>query len=542
MGQLIYNLGNKQWDIPKLRALLETILPQKTTFDNYEVEHDFATIGKRTMLLNARQINRVLGKERIILLAIEDITEPKKTEKALLELEGEYHLLMDKALMISEQTFRLVVESLIVGIAVTDLKGVILQANKSMVLLHGFHKKEEIIGINSIELVDKIDRARIVDKLNEIKETGYFKDVEFTLLRADGTNLAAELTASLIKDTSGAPQGIVFLTRDITERKQAEKILRQKESKYRELTESISDVFFAMDRDLRYTYWNKASEKLTGVSAAEAIERHFSDIFPENKATRSLEDRYREAIVTQQPLHFTSEYPGDQNLIHEISVYPSADGISVFFKDVTESKHIEEELKQSNKALLKVTQDTIQAMAATCEMRDPYTAGHQQKVAKLTVAIAEEMHLSDNETLGLRVAALIHDIGKMSVPAEILSKPGKLSPIEFNLIKMHVASGYNILQLIDFPWPVSQIVYQHHERMDGSGYPNALKGDDIRIEARILIIADVIEAMTSHRPYRPALGIDKALEEISQNRGKLYDPEVVDACLKVFRDKSFKFE
>ena len=154
LGQLIYDLGNKQWDIPKLRELLETILPQKTTFDNYEVEHDFATIGKRTMLLNARQIHRVWGKERIILLAIEDITERKKTEKALRELEGKYHLLMDKALMISEETLHLVVESLIVGITVTDLKGVILQANKSMILLHGFHKKEEIIGINSIELVD----------------------------------------------------------------------------------------------------------------------------------------------------------------------------------------------------------------------------------------------------------------------------------------------------------------------------------------------------------------------------------------------------
>ena len=225
MGQLIYDLGNKQWDIPKLRELLETILPQKTTFNNYEVEHDFTTIGKRTMLLNARQINRVLGKERIILLAIEDITDRKKAEKALQELEGKYHLLMDKALVISEETLRLVVESLIVGITVTDLKGIILQTNKSMVLLHGFHNKEEVIGRNTLDFIDKIDRARAIENINKAKVEGYFKDVEFTLLRADGSNFAAELSAAIIKDTSGTPQGIVFITRDITERKLAEKVL-----------------------------------------------------------------------------------------------------------------------------------------------------------------------------------------------------------------------------------------------------------------------------------------------------------------------------
>ena len=155
-------------------------------------------------------------------------------------------------------------------------------------------------------------------------------------------------------------------------------------------------------------------------------------------------------------------------------------------------------------------QDTVQAMAATCELRDPYTAGHQQRVALLAVAVAEELHLSEREKMGLRVAAIVHDIGKMNVPAEILSKPGKLSPIEFELVKMHVQSSYDILQLIDFPWPVSKIVYQHHERMDGSGYPKALAGKDIMMEARILVVADTVEAMSSHRPYRAALGIEKA--------------------------------
>jgi putative nucleotidyltransferase with HDIG domain len=208
----------------------------------------------------------------------------------------------------------------------------------------------------------------------------------------------------------------------------------------------------------------------------------------------------------------------------------------------SEHKKAEEDLKQSNTALDKAMQDTVQAMAVTCETRDPYTAGHQLRVAQLVVTIAEELHLSDKERMGLRTAAFLHDIGKMGIPSEILSKPGKLTTMEYALVKIHVQASYDILKGITFPWPVAQIVYQHHERMDGSGYPNALSGEDIKLEARVLAVADVVEAMTSQRPYRPALGIDKALEEISNNRGKLYDVDIVDACLKLFIEKDFKFE
>jgi len=281
MGQLIYDLGNKQWDIPKLRELLETILPQKTTFDNYEVEHDFATIGRRVMLLNARQIQRVLGKERIILLAIEDITERKLSEEKLLK---------------------------------------------------------------------------------------------------------------------------------------------------------------------------------------------------------------------------------------------------------------------SYESLKKTLNDAINTMAKIVEIKDPYTAGHQRKVADLATAIAREMKLEDTRIDQLRMAAIIHDIGKMYVPSDILSKPGKLSDIEFGLIKIHAQSGYDIVKSMDFPCSVAKTVLQHHERLDGSGYPNQIKGEDTLLEAKILAVADVIEAMAANRPYRPALGIAKALEEISKNKGKLYDPDVVDACLEIFTSGRFEFK
>ncbi len=178
--------------------------------------------------------------------------------------------------------------------------------------------------------------------------------------------------------------------------------------------------------------------------------------------------------------------------------------------------------------------DAINTMVKIMEMRDPYTAGHQQRVAELATTIAREMKLEDTRIDQLRMAATIHDIGKMNVPSDILSKPGKITDNELNLIKSHPQGGYDILKGMDFHCNIAKTVLQHHERLDGSGYPNQLKGEDTLLEAKILAVADVVEAMVSHRPYRPALGLDKALEEITGNKGKLYDEDVVNACLKIF--------
>ncbi len=203
---------------------------------------------------------------------------------------------------------------------------------------------------------------------------------------------------------------------------------------------------------------------------------------------------------------------------------------------------IEEELKLSYQNLQKAMKSTIQAIALILEKRDPYTTGHQKRVTKLACAIAEEISLSPDKMEGLYIAGIIHDIGKINVPSEILSKPGRLSEIELSLIQIHPQVGSDILKGMELPGEVSSIVLQHHERMDGSGYPSGLSGEAILLEARILAVADVVEAMASHRPYRPALGLDKALEEITKNKGKLYDPRVVDACLKLFKKKGFQWE
>ncbi len=186
-------------------------------------------------------------------------------------------------------------------------------------------------------------------------------------------------------------------------------------------------------------------------------------------------------------------------------------------------------------------EDSIKAIADTVEMRDPYTAGHQRRVGQLAVAIAQEMGLPEETSHGIELAASIHDLGKISVPAEILAKPSKLTAIEFMLLKNHAQAGFDILKDIKFPWPIASMVLQHHERLDGSGYPQGLKGEQILLESRILAVADVVEAMASHRPYRPALGIDSALQEIERGRGTAYDAAVVDACTRLFAEKRFAF-
>ena len=202
----------------------------------------------------------------------------------------------------------------------------------------------------------------------------------------------------------------------------------------------------------------------------------------------------------------------------------------------------EEEREVAYKALDKALNDSITAMSKIVEMRDPYTSGHQTRVADLSAAIAGELKLPVEHVKYIRIAALIHDIGKIYIPSDILSKPGKLRDMEMQLIRIHAQGSYDILINIEFPWPIAKIAWQHHERLDGSGYPNGLTGDHILLEAKIIAVADVVEAMSSYRPYRPALGIEKALEEISQNRGILYDPAVVDACLKLFITNGYKLE
>lgn len=209
-------------------------------------------------------------------------------------------------------------------------------------------------------------------------------------------------------------------------------------------------------------------------------------------------------------------------------------------QDITEKVRAEEDIKRYIERLEQSMKSTINVVAKIGELRDPYTHGHERRVGEIAAAIAAEIGLDTNEVEGIRIAGYLHDIGKIGVPAEILAKPTRLTQKEFELVKDHAHTSYEILRDVEFPWPVAEAAWQHHERLDGSGYPCGLKGEEIILEARILAVADTVEAMSSHRPYRPALGIDAALEEIEKSRGKLYDPQAADACLRLFREKGYR--
>jgi len=321
-----------------------------------------------------------------------------------------------------------------------------------------------------------------------------------------------------------------------------EQATKENEKKFKELFNNMSSgvaIYEAKDngRDFIIKDFNRAAEKIDKIKKENIIGKSVLKTFPGVKDF-GLFKVFQEVYKTGKPQHHPITFYQDQRIVgwRENHIYklPSGEIVAVY-DDISERKQAEERLKKTMDA-------TIQTMSKIIEVKDPYTAGHQQRVSQLTTAIAKELNLSQDKIEGIRVASLIHDIGKISVPTEILSKSIALSDIEFSLIKEHSQVGYDILKSIDFSHPVAQIVLQHHERINGTGYPNNLKGDEILLEARILGVADVVEAMSSHRPYRPSLGIDAALEEISKNRGILYDPEVVDVCLRLFKEKGFKFE
>jgi PAS domain S-box-containing protein len=323
-----------------------------------------------------------------------------------------------------------------------------------------------------------------------------------------------------------------------------DKTLREREEWLSTVLRSIGDGVIAADTEGRVTFLNPLAERLTGRERSEVMGRPLAEILP-FRLDEVADAVFGQALRTEESL--LTDKAG-QTLPIEQTISPirgrrhDTKGHVLVFRDITRRKQAEAEAEKSRIRLQKALAGTIQAMAMTIEMRDPYTAGHQRRVSKLSCAIGAKMGLLPEKIEGIRMAGDIHDVGKIYVPAEILSKPGQLTEIEFSIIRTHAQVGYDILKSVEFPWPIAQIVYQHHERLDGSGYPNALKGGGILLEARIVCVADVVEAMSSHRPYRPAHGIEMALEEISQFRGRRYDPEVVEACLALFRLDGFSFD
>jgi len=373
-----------------------------------------------------------------------------------------------------------------------------------------------------------------------------------------------------------------------------EEALRNSESKYHFLVESMADVVFTVDMNMATTYVSPSIERMLGFTPEERMSQKVDQqLTPKSQklvlqtlsvelglekakgadlnrsVTMELEYYHKDGSIKHLVTYIRGIRDSEGNLTgfygshHDITERNQAEEAlqkahddlesqvtlrtaelskanELLQADIVERRKAEEELKQTLESLRKSFGTTIQVMVSAVEMRDPYTAGHQLRSANLACAIAAEMGLPQEKIDGIRMAGSIHDIGKLSIPAEILSKPTKLTNIEYSLIKEHPLSGYEMLKDVESPWPLAQVVYQHHERMDGSGYPRNLKGDEIIMEARIMAVADVVEAMASHRPYRAGLGIDAALAEIEKNRGTHYDNTVVDACLRLFREKGYQ--
>jgi PAS domain S-box-containing protein len=317
--------------------------------------------------------------------------------------------------------------------------------------------------------------------------------------------------------------------------------------------------------DLKGTFIdiNKVAERITGYTRDELSGKnyHKAGLLSLKDVARVMESLAKnKKSLPAEPEEYVLTGKDKKPIDVEISTFPikiNREELALgVIRDISKCKKAERALKESEKeksAILNspfqevqkkldnITNAIIKTISKIMDTRDPYTAGHQKRVAQLAFAISREMKLSSEKIKGIRIASQIHDIGKIGIPVEILTKPSALDSVEFSFMKKHPVIGYDILKDIDFPYPIAQIVLQHHERIDGSGYPDGLRGDKILLEAKIVAVADVVEAMSSHRPYREALGVDVALEEIEKNKGILYEPEIVDVCIKLFREKGFKF-
>ncbi len=359
-------------------------------------------------------------------------------------------------------------------------------------------------------------------------------------------SLSDEIETKIEERTEELIKANRILQQELSLHKQAALLAKESEGRNRDLVDNIKLGIFRCTPGLKGKYLevNKAMEEITGYTRDELLQLDLRTIYNDTQGNYPFTN---EVTVTDWKVTRELSLVRKDNEKITVSVTVVAirfdSGVIQYFdgilEDITERRQAQQQVQQSLERLQKTIKEIIQAMAYIGEVRDPYTAGHQRRVAQLSLEIARSMGLTEPQYEGLTMAAFVHDIGKILVPADILSKPGKLTKPEFDMLKDHTRIGYEILKNIEFPWPIANIVLQHHERMDGSGYPSGLFGDQIIIEARILAVADVVEAMSSHRPYRPALGIEKALSEINMNRGTLYDSSVVDTCVKLFNEKGF---
>ena len=459
-----------------------------------------------------------------------DITERKQAEEAL---------------RVSEENFHQSLEDSPLGVRIVSEEGETLYVNRATLDIFGYDSIEEWQTTRAVKRYTEQSYAAFKVRrekrcLGEDDSSEYGIDI----VRKDGEVRHLQVWRKRVLWNGKEHYQVIY--RDITEHKRAETALLDSETLFRKLFEDHAAVKLIIDPDTgNIIDANKAAAVFYGWSREQLKQMKIQEI---NTLSPEEVKKEMEKARTKKKIHFEFRHRRVDSSVRDVDVFSSKvevkgkDLLHSIIHDITDRKLAEEQLRKSLEQLRRAMQTTIQVLVLAVEMKDPYTAGHQRRMTNLARTMATEMGLPPEKIEGLRMAGVIHDIGKISLPTEILSKPAKLSAIELSLIREHVRLGYDILKDVECPWPLAEIVLQHHERMDGSGYPRGLKGEEILIEARILAVADVVEAMASHRPYRPALGIDTALAEIEKNRGLLYDSHAVDTCLRVFREKGYQIE
>lgn len=524
-----------------------------------------------------------VGDHKVIQCNIRDITERLRAKEMLI---ASYDLLKN------------VMENTPVRVFWKDAELRFLGCNTAFAHDAGMAKPEDLIGKDDFQMAwkDQAERYRADDK--QVMDSGEaILGYEEPQTTPDGNTIWLRTSKVPLRTADGKIFGMLGIYEDITERKEAEKSLKRANRALRTLSaanlalvratredtllKTIADIIVKQggyelvgvcyaddnpEKSIRLMAWSGAEEKYLWVGhptwadteegqlpIAGAIRSGMAQIRLDIAKDSTFKPWRDAALARGLGSNIALPLIGNGKTLGALSIY--APEVNAFDKEEVRllqeladdlafgivTLRARKEQEQHADILRQSLEQSIQAIADTVEARDPYTAGHQRRVSELATAIAKDMGVSENQISGIHLAAIVHDLGKIQIPAEILSKPGKLTNIEYMIIQTHPQAGYDILKNVTFPWPIADIVLQHHEKLDGSGYPQGLKGDQILLESKILAVADVVEAMSSHRPYRAALGIKPALNEIKRGRGTVYDATAVDVCLKLFAGNKFAF-
>ena len=449
----------------------------------------------------------------------------------------------------SEEKFRGITERSFDIIITVDQEEICTYVSPSVERVLGY-KPEEIIGKHFQVLFPENMIKKVERVYNTLIQGKEIEEVNFEVLRKDRRKAIIEVNGSpIIKDDKIV--GVQIHSRDITLRKLEEEMIEKEKNKLQKYIDIAGIILKIVDKDGKVSLINNRGCEVLEYTKEEILGKNWIDNFVPERLKNKMNDILTKLKSNQTVAYEYFEHPiltksGEEKIISWSNTILKDErdefqGILSSGEDVTIKSRVERELQENYQKLQQIMEDTVYTMAKVVEKKDPYSAGHQKRVSQIATAIAKEMKLPKNKIEGLRVASLVHDIGKIGMPIEILSKPSGLTELGYDLMTEHPMTGYNILKEIDFPWPVAEIVLQHHEKINGSGYPNGLKGDNILIEARILCVADVIEAMSSYRAYRSSHTIKEVLKELNRNKGTLYDPMVVDACKELFKYKGAKF-